>query len=244
MSENILQTVEQQIEELEKHLETEIPKVEPYPGGAERHLFIAYKAVLLRRIYEPSESSYSSFLKGHIVSGSILARSACETVAVLYYGYKKINNSVELNSPGGVGLFLHRALWGTKLKGEEELPKAIQVLTAIDHLNKAYKGTRKDYDFLCEIAHPNFAGTGLLYFSHDFETNESKVDHNPDKNSPEALGLGSLNILLDITFEIISLLNAVEPKFYQSVDEFVDKHNLKTPDKANSDDAKNNHAAD
>lgn len=227
MSENTLQIVQRQIEELKKHLVTEVPKVEYYPGGAERHLFVACKAVLLRRIDELSESSYSSFSKGHIVSGAILARSACETVAVLYYVYKKINNSVESNSSSGVGLFLHRALWGTRLKGEEELPKAIQVLTAIDHLDKAYNGARKDYDFLCKIAHPNFAGTGMLYFSHNFETNESKVDHNPDKNSPEAIGLGSLNILLDITFEIISLLNDVEPKFYQFVDKYVEEHNLK-----------------
>ena len=238
MSENTLQIVERQIEELKKRLDTEIPKVESYPGGAERHLFVAYKAVLLRRIYELSESSYSSFLKGNIVSGAILARSACETVAVLYYGYKKINNSVKLNSPGGVGLFLHRALWGTRLEGEEELPKAIQVLTAIDHLDKAYNGARKDYDFLCEIAHPNFAGTGMIYFSHNFETNKSEVGHNPDNNSPEALGLESLNILLDITFEIISMLNAVEPKFYQSVDEAVDRKNLKKPNKAISADEK------
>jgi len=89
MPENLLQIVERQIEEIKKHLNAEIPKVEPYPGGAERHLFVVYKAVLLRRIYELSESSYSSYLKGNIVSGAILARSACETVAVLYYGYKK-----------------------------------------------------------------------------------------------------------------------------------------------------------
>lgn len=227
MTDTSLETVKNKLKELEKNLETVVPQVGKYPGGAERHIFVVFKSVLLHRIYELSESAFLLFTQNHFIPGAILTRSVCETVAVLFYGYKKTNNSVKSKSPNGIGLFLHRALWGTRLENEDGLPKAIQVLTAIDHLDKAYKGVRNDYDFLCEIAHPNVAGTGMSYFTHDFGTDHSQVGMNPDELPSEPFGLGSLNILLDITFEIITFLNEIEPKFYELIDDHVQKHNFR-----------------
>ena len=46
-------------------------------------------------------------------------------------------------------------------------PSAISVLTFVDRVEKDVEGFRHQYDLLCEFAHPNWAGTALLYSKPD-----------------------------------------------------------------------------
>jgi hypothetical protein len=54
-------------------------------------------------------------------------------------------------------------------RSDPELPKAINVLTFVDRVDKDIEGFRNQYDLLCEFAHPNWAGTVLLYSKLDIQ---------------------------------------------------------------------------
>src|SRR5437763_472139 len=47
------------------------------------------------------------------------------------------------------------------------MPQAISVLTFVDRVEKDCEGFRQQYDRLSEFAHPNRAGTALLYSKPD-----------------------------------------------------------------------------
>lgn len=47
------------------------------------------------------------------------------------------------------------------------LPQAVSVITFVDRVEKDVEGFRHQYDLLSEFAHPNWAGTALLYSKPD-----------------------------------------------------------------------------
>lgn len=54
-----------------------------------------------------------------------------------------------------------RLLAGSKVW--EDGPQALQILTCIDRMDKKVPGVRVHYDFLSEIAHPNWGGVVGMY---------------------------------------------------------------------------------
>jgi hypothetical protein len=68
-------------------------------------------------------------------------------------------------------------------RSEPLLPGAINVLTFVDKVERDIPGFRRSYDKLSEIAHPNWAGTSLLYLEHDRETFVSACGSNDNSGT-------------------------------------------------------------
>jgi hypothetical protein len=104
------------------------------------------------------------------VAAAVLVRAAFETAAVLFYIENLVRKAVEDDALGDVGEMLLRVIVGSKhtTKESEASPEprsieAINTLSMIKQVEKKYSGFAKEYDYLCEIAHPNQLGALVAF---------------------------------------------------------------------------------
>jgi hypothetical protein len=124
-----------------------------------------YRESLLWRMTELSTSAYESLEKDLLATGILLTRGAVETAAAVWYLCGKLEAARDSGSLGNVDEDLMSLLMGSR--NNPDLPKATNVLTFVDRVNKDVEGFRKQYDGLSEFAHPNWSGTTLLYSKPD-----------------------------------------------------------------------------
>jgi hypothetical protein len=120
---------------------------------------------LLYRYHDIAKNSVSLSKERAIVPALILARSAFETAALLFYTYTKIDIVVKSRDISEIDDILMRIMFGQRQQQitEDTYISAINILTVIDLLDKemgklGVQGIRDLYDSLCEFAHPNFCG--------------------------------------------------------------------------------------
>src|SRR6266852_881607 len=131
-----------------------------------------YREALIWRMAELNRSAFENFEKDRLISAIVLTRAATETFAVLWYLWHKITAAVESNNVGDIDTDLMSLISGTKILDDPIFPKAIQILTVIDKVDKKEKfegAFRHQYDVLCEYTHPNAAGTTGSYLQHNRE---------------------------------------------------------------------------
>ena len=122
---------------------------------------LSIRELLIHRLSALAINAVELLEKGHVVSGVVLTRSVVETVAVLYVLHERIFRYLENNNLKDFDDFLMRCLLGSRNKtGKRE---AINILNAIDRVDKKHSGFRIAYDGLCEYTHPNWAGTMGAY---------------------------------------------------------------------------------
>jgi hypothetical protein len=74
---------------------------------------------------------------------------------------------------GDIDNQLMRLLCGSRT--DPAMPEAVNVLNFIDKVEKGVEGFRLQYDMLSEYAHPNWAGTALLYSKPDMERRQTDL---------------------------------------------------------------------
>jgi hypothetical protein len=175
-------------------------------------LFKVWRQVSLRRAVDLAESAHQQFYEGRLVPGCTLTRSLFETIAVRYYIHKKVKLLTEQNDPESVHNLLGEAVFGNK-----DLPgipaKPIQVMTALDHIDKEFKVFRREYDHLCEYAHPNMKGAFATYAHQVVPSMETRFGTNPQGLTMGTWGLGSLEMILLVAREIEDRLETLAPRF-------------------------------
>lgn len=115
------------------------------------------KAGLLHRISDIVDAVIQLCDSSMNLPAFILTRATVETYALYYYFLKKIEKSVLSKNIKDIDDVLMKLLFGAR-NTEDEF-KAINILTAIDALDKECPNFRSMYDDFCEIAHPNWLGT-------------------------------------------------------------------------------------
>jgi hypothetical protein len=113
------------------------------------------------RMAELSRAAMEAIEIESLASAMILTRAVVETFATLWSLESKIRATVEANECGEIDKHLTRFVMGHR--NNEQMPMAINVMTCIDHVEKQIDGFRRHYDVLSEYAHPNWAGTTLIY---------------------------------------------------------------------------------
>jgi hypothetical protein len=146
-----------------------------YPGLASWALdsFIQYG---LHRIVALGTGMTAEWNRKRFLNCIVLARSLMETVAswfrVLDHTYKLLpaEDIRRIHSTLMVALFGRRDL----APGDDSFPPAINALTSIDRLDRAYPKTRAMYDIICEFVHPNCDGF-LLFGKPDLQTGNAQL---------------------------------------------------------------------
>jgi hypothetical protein len=137
---------------------------------------IPYKALEVReclahRCADIGEAIVKTYEADLFVSSLILCRALQETVALLWYTANACKRYVENNGTSELDPTLMRVLLGFKDRdeGQENLPNALNIMTAIDRVERDISGFRKNYDMLSEYAHPNWSGVLGMFAETDHD---------------------------------------------------------------------------
>jgi glutathione-specific gamma-glutamylcyclotransferase len=173
---------------------------------------LIYRAALMWRMAELSRSAMEHFESSKLTSAIQLTRAAFETSAALWYLRGKLDAAVESQTIGDIGAFLMRLLMGSR--NNPDLPQPINVMTFVEHVEKDIKGFRQQYDGLSEFAHPNWAGTSLLYSRPDSVNGWTDFGANiRASDNIRQIGVLNLSVALGMVERSYSHIGDVMPSF-------------------------------
>ncbi len=204
--------VDQLVSQLKACFVDHLKEVGPESGARSMRLFDVWRQVSLRRVVDLAEGAESFFLEERLVPGCTLARSAVETVALQYAVWKKLGTLMDTSDSRGIHALLMSVVFGRKDKGDDWPTKSMNVLTAIDHLDKRFPGFRSEYDRLSEYAHPGLAGGYGAYVRTESEGLSSHFGHNPLRLEMGPWGRGELESALQVAVTFNQLLNEMRPR--------------------------------
>jgi hypothetical protein len=126
---------------------------------------LLYRAALIWRMAELSRGAFENFEKDKLASALLLTRAAVETGSGLWFLHAKLGAAVKAGAAGDIDDYLMKLAMGSR--ADSDMPEALNVLKFVDRVEKDVEGFRHQYDILSEFAHPNWAGTALLYSKPD-----------------------------------------------------------------------------
>jgi hypothetical protein len=173
---------------------------------------LRYRESLLWRIVQLGRSAFEDFERNKLASAILLTRASTETSAALWYLAVKLKAAVEAKELGSIDDFLVKLLMGSRT--DATLPQAISVLTFIAYVEKNLEGFTEQYNRLSEFAHPNWAGTTLLFSKLD----ESKTIADFGENiragdSAKTTGAVNLSVSLAMFETSYNLITDLMPAF-------------------------------
>lgn len=204
--------VEQLVDRLKRCFVNELEEVGPDAGARSLRLFDVWRQVSLRRIVDLAESAEAFFLQGRLLPGCTLTRSAVETVAIQYAVWKRLGALTDASDHRGIHTLLMSVVFGRRDKGDDWPNKSMNVLTAINHLDKQFPGFRSEYDRLSEYVHPGLAGGYGMYVRTEGERLRSYFGQNPLRLEMGPWGRSELERALLVAVTLNDLLNDVRPR--------------------------------
>jgi hypothetical protein len=156
---------------------------------------LLYRAALIWRMAELSRGAFENFEKDKLASALLLTRAAIEAAAGLWYLHAKLEAAVKAGAQGDIDSYLMKLAMGSR--ADPAMPEAVNVMKFVDRVEKDVEGFRHQYNILSEFAHPNWAGTALLYSRPDppnlwtdFSANIRGID------GPKNIGAANLSVAL------------------------------------------------
>ena len=180
-------------------------------------LYEVWRQVNLRRTIDLADGALYFFEQQRLVPACTLTRAVVETTGIQFYIYKKLIFHTEKTDPQSIHKLFMSAVFGRKDKEWPQTP--IQVLTAIDHLDRKFPGFRSEYDRLCEYAHPNLAGGYGAYVRSEGEQLESYFGDNPHSLEMGPWGQVELQLALMVANEFDNQLCLFRPQFSSMVEQ-------------------------
>ena len=153
---------------------------------------------------ELGREALESFEKNNLVSGIVLARAAIETTAALWYLSTRVDAVVTSGVVGDIDDYLMRLTMGNATgvnatdpdADDPVLPRPIRVGSFLKEVDKEIEGFNHQYGILSEYAHPNWAGTALVYSKHNTEDRYTVFGRIVRGDSTRNIGLGNLSVAL------------------------------------------------
>lgn len=129
------------------------------------------REALLWRVVELADGVMLSLNTGHSLGAVILARAAVECAAV----HHQLNRTIKAAKKIGANeadnaimrLLMGKRSFSTGDPVKDAQVQMTNVKTCLTHLDNQFSGVSQQYDYLCEYAHPNWAGTAGLFSEGD-----------------------------------------------------------------------------
>lgn len=186
--------------------------IESGAGARSLRLYDVWRQVSLRRIVDLADGAELFFRTGRLVPGCVLTRSVLETVAIQYTVWKKLTKQIETVDVRSAHTLLMSVVFGRRDKGDDWPNMSMNVLTAIDHLDKQFPVFRSDYDHLSEYLHPGLKGGYGAYVRTEGERLRSYFGQNPSGLEMEPWGRGELERALMVAVEFHGQLKEIRPR--------------------------------
>jgi len=165
---------------------------------------LGYRGALAWKMAELSRAAFEDFEKDKLAAAIVLTRAAVETSAALWYLRGKVEASVESSEVGDIDDYLMKMNMGMATDpptdpetGEAVMPRPIKIGKFLDSVEKDVAGFNRQYGYLSEYAHPNWAGTVYLYSKFDKERATADFGQNIRKpDGAKVIGVGNLSVAL------------------------------------------------
>jgi hypothetical protein len=157
---------------------------------------INYRESLLWRVVQLGRCASENFKDNKLAAAILLTRATVETSAALWYLRTKLENVIESKTLGSIHNDLVRLSMGSKTE-KDILPAAVNVLNFVDTVEKDIGGFRHQYDRLSEFAHPNWAGTTLLFSKRDESQTVANFGENM-RGGDSAKATGAVNLVVSL----------------------------------------------
>jgi len=203
--------VEALVGQLRRDFIDHFEEIEPEVGMRSLRLFDVWRQVSLRRIVDLAEGAEAFFREGRLVPGCTLTRSVVETVALHYMVWKRLAAHTKAADFHGAHTLLMSVVFGRRDRGNDWPNKSVNVLTAIDHLDKQFPGFRSEYDRLSEYLHPGLAGGYGVYVRTEGAGLRSYFGQNPSGLEMGPWGQGELERALLVAATFNDLLKEMRP---------------------------------
>ena len=204
--------VEELLGRLRREFVDHFEEIGPEAGTRSLRLFDVWRQVSLRRIVDLAEGAEAFFREGRLVPGCTLTRSVVETVGLHYTVWKKLTAHTETADFRGAHTLLRSVVFGRRDKGDNWPNKSVNVLTAIDHLEKQFPGFRSEYDRLSEYLHPGLAGGYGIYVRTEGAGLRSYFGQNPSGLEMGPWGRTELERALQVAAMFNDLLKEMRPR--------------------------------
>jgi hypothetical protein len=123
--------------------------------------FQVYLQLSIYRVTDLCLESCQAWQREKPAVSFLLMRSLMENAAVIYDMALKTKMYLGENDLDKISDLIDNRAFGTKLF--ENMPKTINLLTAIDNVTKKDKGFRPTYEFISEFCHPTYSSLTGLY---------------------------------------------------------------------------------
>jgi hypothetical protein len=177
---------------------------------------LLYREALIWRMAELARGAFDNFKTDNLVSAIVLARASVETTAALWYLCAKVATAVQSNNVGNIDEYLMKLNMGvaTGAPTEVEMPRPVRVGNFLEHVEKDIPGFNYQYGLLCEYAHPNWAGTGLVYSKTDTDARVTYFGKNMRKSAnTKHIGVGNLSVALMMFERRYNRITEILPSF-------------------------------
>ncbi len=165
---------------------------------------LGYREALAWRMAELGRAAFEEFEKDRLAAAIVLTRAAVETSAALWYLCGKVEASVESAEVGDIDNYLMKMNMGIRTDppidpttGEAVTPRPVSVGNFLERVEKDIAGFKRQYGYLSEYAHPNWAGTVYLYSEFDKERATADFGQNiREPDGTKVIGVGNLSVAL------------------------------------------------
>ena len=200
----LIEEIRGRIELLESNLPTRVDAMAVSPISKLPYKGMLYREALVWRMAELGREALESFEKNRLVSAIVLTRAAVETSAALWYLCKKVDEVVKSGVVGDIDNNLMRLMMGSATGASADdanatdsvLPRPIKVGDFLKQVEKDIKGFSHQYGILSEYAHPNWAGTALLYSKPKPEDRSTIFGQNIRGSNTKNIGVVNLSVAL------------------------------------------------
>lgn len=161
------------LELLESSLPKRVDAMAVSPTSKLPFKVLLYREPLIWRMVELGRAAFENFERDRLVAAIVLVRAAVETSAALWDLCAKVGTAVESDSVGDIDAYLMKLVAGTATGAPDAsttditLPRPVKVRAFLKQADKDIEGFSHQYGILSEYAHPNWAGTALLYSKTD-----------------------------------------------------------------------------
>ena len=204
------------IELLESNLPTSVDAMAVSRASKLPFKVLLYRESLIWRMTELARGAFDNFGVDNLVSAIVLTRAAVETSAALWYLRGKVATAVESNDVGNIDEYLMKMYVGiaTGAPTEVVMPRPVRVGKFLESVEKDIPGFNHQYGILCEYAHPNWAGTALVYSKNDTENRVTYFGKNMRKaDNTKTIGVVNLSVALMMFERSYNRITDILPEF-------------------------------
>lgn len=181
---------------------------------------IVQREALLWRFVELGDGLRACLDTNNTLGALVFARSLIECAAAQHQLNRTIQSAPGKNAKD-IDNEVFRLLMGTRFfemgdPSEQNKVKAVNILTCLKHLDKKFKGFLKDYEFLCEFAHPNWAGTVGLFSIGDATKGQINLGRYPEGNEEKLKSLAvssAISAIMIFTDEYVEVADDFQAFF-------------------------------